>query len=60
MSYYWSNRWELLKKANDRYYNRGAKEKAATYYRKNRGVLREDARNWYRNLSEKEKEADIT
>ena len=57
MSYYWSNRKELLKKVRGRYWNRGGKEKSAKYYRKNREVLSQDARNRYRNLSEKEKEA---
>ena len=32
--YYWSNRQELLKKAHDKYHNRGGKEKAAKYYQK--------------------------
>ena len=31
MSYYWFNRQELLKKAKDRYYNCGVKEKPAEY-----------------------------
>ena len=33
MSYYWFNR-ELLKKANEKYKNKGGKEKAAKYYQK--------------------------
>ena len=57
MSYYWFNRQELLRKARNRYYYGGDKEKAAKYYSKNREVLSRKARNRYRNLSEKEKEA---
>ena len=36
MSYYWFNREELLKKANEKYHNKGGKEKARVYYQKNR------------------------
>ena len=41
MSYYWFNREELLKKVNEKYHNKGGKEKA---------------RNKYRNLTKEEKE----
>ena len=34
MRYYWFNRERLLKKARDKYYNKGGKEKIAEYYRK--------------------------
>ena len=34
MSYYVENRNKILKKAYDRYHNRGGKEQAAKYYRK--------------------------
>ena len=47
MSYYWLNRQELLKKANEKCDN-GGKEKAA--------VIKEKAKNAYRNFSEEEKE----
>ena len=53
MSYYWFNREKKLKKAREKYHNKGAKEKAANYYRNNIEVLREDTRNNYRNLLEK-------
>ena len=55
MSYYWLNRQELLKKANEKYDN-GGKEKAAKYYQDNKDVIKEKAKNAYRNLSEEEKE----
>ena len=32
MNYYVFNRQELLKKARDKYHNKGGKEKAAKYY----------------------------
>ena len=32
--YYWFNRKELLKKAHDKYHNKGGTEKAALYYQK--------------------------
>ena len=34
--YYWFNREELLKKAHDKYHNKGGTEKAAEYYQKNK------------------------
>ena len=36
MSYYDQNKERLLKKAHDKYDNRGGKEKAALYYEKNK------------------------
>ena len=47
MSYYWFNREELLKKANEKYHNKGGKEKAAKYYQDNK----EKARSKYKNLT---------
>ena len=32
MSYYWFNKQELLKKANEKYRNNCGKEKASKYY----------------------------
>ena len=32
--YYWFNGEELLKKAHDKYHNKGGKEKATLYYQK--------------------------
>ena len=54
MSYYWFNREKLLKKAWNKYCNKG-EQRAAKYYAVNQEVLRKDARNKNRNLSEKEK-----
>ena len=56
MSYYWFNRQELLKKAKQKYDNKGGKEKAAKYYKDNKESIKEKARNKYQNLAEKEKE----
>ena len=33
MSYYWFNREELLKKANEKYHNKNGKDNAAKYYK---------------------------
>ena len=51
MSYYWFNREELLKKANEKYHNKGGKEKAAKYYQDNKEAIKEKARNKYKNLT---------
>ena len=56
MSYYQDNKGEILKKAYDRYHNRGRKEKAAKYYRKNVDLLRYEANMKYKNMSKKEKD----
>ena len=56
MSYYWINREELLKKANEKYHNKGDNQKASEYYRKNKEAIKEKTRNKYKNLTEKEKE----
>ena len=56
MSYYWFNRQELLKKAKEKYNNKGGKEKAAKYYQDNKEAIKEKARNKYKNLTEEEKE----
>ena len=56
MSYYWFDREESLKKANEKYHNKGGKQKASEYYGKNKEVIKEKARNKYKNLTEKEKE----
>ena len=55
MSYYWLNRKELLKKANEKYHNKGGKEKANQFYEDNKQAIKEKARNKYKNLTEKEK-----
>ena len=41
MSYYWFNREELLKKANEKYHNKGGKQKAGEYYKKNKEAIKE-------------------
>ena len=46
--YYWSNRQELLKKAHDKYHNRGGKEKAAKYYQKNKEMIKQREREKYK------------
>ena len=56
MNYHWFNKQELLKKAKEKHYNNGGKEKAAKYYKDNKDVLKEKARNKYKNLIEEEKE----
>ena len=55
MSYYWFNRQEFLKKAKEKYDNKGGQEKAAEYYENNKDLLKEKARNRYKNLTEEEK-----
>ena len=55
MSYYWFNRQELLKKAKEKYDNKGGKEKASKYYEDNKEAIKEKARNKYKNLTEEEK-----
>ena len=45
MNYHWFNRQELLKKAKEKYNNKGGKEKAAKYYQDNKEVIKEKARN---------------
>ena len=52
MSCYWFNREELLKKANEKYHNKGGKQKASEYYRENKEAIKGKARNKYK----KEKE----
>ena len=56
MSYYVENKNEVLKKAYDRYHNRGGKEKAAKCYRKNADLLKFEANMKYKNMSKKEKD----
>ena len=56
MSYYWFNRKDLLKKAKEKYYNKGVKKKAAKYYEDNKEAIKEKARKKYKIYTEKEKE----
>ena len=60
MSYYRFNREWLLKKANEKYHNKGGKQKASEYYRKNKEAIKEKARNKYENLRKEEKELKKT
>ena len=55
MSYYWFNRQELLKKAKEKYDDKGGKEKPAKSYEDNKGAIKEKTRNKYKNLTEEEK-----
>ena len=41
MGYYWFERQELLKTANDRYHNCGGNEKDTKYYFENKDVFKE-------------------
>ena len=50
------NRKELLKKAKEKYGNKGGKEKASKYYEDNKEAIKEKIRNKYKILTEKEKE----
>ena len=48
MIYYWFNTEELLKKAKQKYSNKGGKEKAAKYDEDNKEAIKEKARNKYK------------
>ena len=39
--YYWFNRKELLKKAQNKYHNKYGQEQAALYYQKNKEKIKE-------------------
>ena len=52
MSYYCSNREEVLQKAKERY----CKEKAAKYYLQNKEAIKEKSRERYKNLSKEQKD----
>ena len=56
--YYWFNRKDLLKKAHNKYHNKGGKEMAAIYYQENKDEIKKKQRNRYKNMLKKEK--DIT
>ena len=55
MSYHWFNREKLLKKAWDKYHNKGGKQKATKYYRRSADLIKFEAKNKYQNLSEKKR-----
>ena len=46
----------MLKKANEKYHNKGGKQKAGEYYEDNKEAIKEKTRNKYKNLTEEEKE----
>ena len=51
MSYYKRNREASLKKAYDKYHNKGGKQKAAKYYQENKEEIKKKERNNYKNMS---------
>ena len=51
MSYYQSNRQEILEKAKERY----SKEKPVEYYLKNKEAVKEKSKNQYKNLPKEKK-----
>ena len=55
MSYYWFNIEELLKKAKEKYDNKGGKQKTDGYYKKNKETIKEKQRGKYKKLTEEEK-----
>ena len=56
ISFYKKNREVLLKKAYNKYHNKGGKEKPAKYYQENKKEeIKKKERNKYKNMSEDEK-----
>ena len=55
-AYYYKNREELLKKAHDKYHNKGGKERAKKYCHANKEEIKKKERMKYRFMSEDEKE----
>ena len=53
--YYWSNRKQLLRKAHDKYHNKGGKEKAAKYGQENKEMIKKRERNKYKKMNTEEK-----
>ena len=53
--YYCINRKELLKKARDKYHNKGGKEKAAEYYQKNKEIIKKREKDKYKGMSIEER-----
>ena len=54
MNCYWSNRQEILQKAEEKY----SKDKAAEYYKQNKEAIKEKSRERYKNLSQEKKRQD--
>ena len=53
--YYWFNRKGLLKKAYDKYHNKGGKEKAALYYKKTQRNNKKIEKDRYRSMADIER-----
>ena len=53
--YYWFNREELLKKAHDKYHNKGGKERATKYYKKNKEMMKNREKTRYRSMTDIER-----
>ena len=43
-SYYWKNREGLLKKAHEKYHNKGVKERVKRYYQENKEYIKKKER----------------
>ena len=52
MNYYWFNRQEILRKAEENY----SKEKAAEYYKQTKEAIKEKTKEHHKNLSQEEKD----
>ena len=59
MNYYKRNREAILKKAHEKYYNGGGKEKPKKYYRENNEEITKRERERYRKLNKFEKKGKI-
>ena len=57
MGHYWKNREELLKKAHDKYHNKGRKERGKKYYLENKEEIKKKERLTYLFMPEDEKSA---
>ena len=54
-AYYYENRDKLLRKAHDKYHNKGGKERAKKYYQANKEEILKKERLKYRFMPEDEK-----
>ena len=54
--YYWFNRNDLLKKAHDKYHNKGGKEKAVLHYQKNKEMIKQRERHKYQMMSREDRD----
>ena len=53
--YYWFNGDQLLKKAYDKYHNKGGKEKAALCYQKNKEIIKKREKDRHRSMTDIER-----